>query len=114
ISMQLTNRSFAYMPLLLLLCMLLFMSILLSPLMLFAQSNTQSQSEQNLFTHEIALRGTDRALVTSTPTPTPIPVPSHITFNTFVGAWYTPSRSIDIEANGHAHLALRTYQWCSD
>jgi hypothetical protein len=112
--MEPANKSFAWMPLLLAACLLAFVLTLLFPIIFFAQTQAQSQSVQPSFTYGAPLRGPDGALLTPTPTPTPIPAPSHVTFSIFVGSWYAHLGTLDIEANGHAHLALQGYSSCSD
>jgi hypothetical protein len=112
--MKPANNSFAWMPLLILACLLAFVLVLLFPTIFFAQTQAQSQSGQPSLTYGAPLRGPDGALLTPTPTPTPIPAPSHVTFSAFVGSWYTHAGILDIEANGHAHLAIRRYGSCSN
>ncbi|GCF08511.1 hypothetical protein [Dictyobacter arantiisoli] len=110
------------------LCLLV---VLISPTILMAHANAQPQSSSQTLT-AFQARGIDGELLTPTPThlasppvltPTPMSFPFSLkttpnktaqTVAPFVGLWIAHYGSIEIKADGHAHLEARTYQWCTD
>jgi heme/copper-type cytochrome/quinol oxidase subunit 2 len=95
---------------------LLFIVVLIYLLFIFPRFNAQAQNTPKA--SSVEFRNRMGMIVTPIPAATPLPVSTSANIATviapFVGTWYKHDGVLIINADGHAHLALRAYQYCSE